>query len=256
MSLRNRFGARAGDPDRSPDARGEHGYSLVELSIALLLFSLLIGMVIPITNTLFRTTAYVTNSYANENQLLPISTTFQNLIRSVVAPAPNLSSGQPVPAYGIYSTTGTVTTGINTSSTTFFTNIGDPNGPAEVSANLVGSVFTLDVARATGNCPGLTSGTQCTWGSPRPLVRVTNVVNTSSTPLFVYTVGGTNYSTDAADATEFATCTASACPAANIQSVKVDLEVNVSPTQGGQAQEETVVYQLSPLSQTYQPEVG
>ncbi len=263
-----RFRRRAGaaEPSRlarrrngtGPERFGEHGYSLVELSIALLLFSLLIGMVIPIVNTLFRTTAYVSNSYANENQLLPISTTFQNLIRSVVSPAPSLGSGQPVPAYGIYRTSGTATTGLSSSSMTFFTNIGDPNGPAEVSATLVSSVFTINVARATGNCPGLTGGTQCTWGSPRPLVRVTNVVNTSSTPIFVYSVGGTSYSdiTTPTAAAEFGTCTASACPAANIGSVKVDLEVNVSPTQGGQAQEETVVYQLSALSQTYQPEVG
>ena len=262
----HRFRSSASPPKPSRLARSrngtgprifaEHGYSLVEMSIALLLFSLLIGMVIPITNTLFRTTAYVSNSYANENQLLPISTTFQNLIRSVVSPAPNLGSGQPVPAYGIYSTSGTATTGLSSSSMTFFTNIGDPNGPAEVSTSLVGSVFTINVARATGNCPGLTGGTKCTWGSPRPLVRVSNVVNTSSTPILVYVVGGTTYATDAQDAAEFATCTASSCPAANITSVKVDLEVNVSPTQGGQAQEETVVYQLSALSQTYQPEVG
>lgn len=232
------------------------GYTLTELAVALTVFAVLLAMTAPIVSTLFSTTSYVTNSYENENQLLPISTSFQNLIRSVVEPAPNLASGQPVPAYGIYSSSGAVITGLSATSMTFFTNIGDPNGPAEVVANVSGSTFTVTLARATaGTCPGLNSGaTACSWGTAHPLITVDNVVDTGSAVL-TYSVGGTTIS-PSDDATEFATCTASSCPAADIQSVKVDLQVNVNPNQSGQAQEETVVYQLSALSQQYQPEVG
>ncbi len=244
---------------RNADARerGEGGYTLTELAVALTLFGVLMAMTAPIVSTLFSSTAYVTNSYQNENQLLPISTTFQNLIRSVVEPAPNLSSGQPVPAYGIYSSSGAVTTSLSATSMTFFTNIGDPNGPAEVVASISGSTFTVTVARATaGTCPGLNTGaTACTWGTAHPLITVDNVVGVGSAALFTYSVGGTTIA-PSNDATEFATCSATSCPAADIESVKVDLQVNVNPNRSGQAQEETVVYQLSALSQQYQPEVG
>lgn len=252
-AARRRARARQADARR----RGEGGYTLAELAIALMLFGILMAMTAPIVSTLFNSTAYVSNSYLNENQLLPISTTFQNLIRSVVQPAPNLASGQPVPSYGIYSSSGAAITEPSPSSMTFFTNIGDPNGPAEVVANLSGSVLTVTVARANaGTCPGLNAGaTACTWGTPQPLITVDNVVNSGSSSLFIYSVGGTTIS-PSNDATEFATCTATSCPAADIESVKVDLQVNVNPNRSGQAQEETVVYQLSALSQQYQPEVG
>jgi prepilin-type N-terminal cleavage/methylation domain-containing protein len=245
-------GARAGR--RRP---ADEGYTLTELAVALTLFGVLMAMTAPIVSTLFSTTSYVTSSYQNENQLLPISTTFQNLIRSVVEPAPNLSSGQPVPAYGVYNSSGAAVTEPSATSMTFFTNIGDPNGPAEVVASFSGSTFTVTVARANaGTCPGLNAGgTACTWGTARPLITVDNVVGAGSSALFTYSVGGTPIA-PTNDATEFATCTASSCPAADIESVKVDLQVNVSPNQAGQAQEETVVYQLSALSQQYQPEVG
>jgi hypothetical protein len=232
------------------------GYTITELAIALALFAILIAMTVPIVSTVFSSTTYVTNSYLNEDQLLPISTTFQNLIRSVVEPAPDLSSGQPVPAYGIYSSNGAAINEPSATSVTFFTNIGDPNGPAEVVAGVTGSVFTVTVARAeAGTCPGLSSGTACSWGAAQPLITVDNVVNTGAAPLFTYSVGTTPIA-PSNDATEFATCTATSCPAADVESVKVDLQVNVDPSRGGQAQEETVVYQLSALSQAYQPEVG
>ncbi len=106
----------------------EDGYTLVEVLIAVALFGVLLAMAIPVVDTLFRTTVYVNNSYSNESQLLPIGTSFQSLIRSVVEPDPTLASGQPVPAYGLYTAnngTNNVTTTLTSSSATFFTNVGD-----------------------------------------------------------------------------------------------------------------------------------
>ena len=243
----------------------ERGYTLVEVLIAVALFGVLLAMAIPIVDTLFRTTVYVNNSYSNESQLLPIGTSFQSLIRSVVEPDPNLSTGQPVPAYGLYTAnngTNNVKTTLTASSATFFTNIGDPNGPAMVVASLSGSTFTINVAHANASsCPGVSTGSACTWGTARTLVTVKNVVNNLATaPIFTYTVDTsgtlTAYSTTAADATEFATCNSTTCPANNIESVKVNLEVNAAPNSAGQAQDDTVVYELSPISQGYLSEVG
>ncbi len=56
--------------------------------------------------------------------------------------------------------------------------------------------------------------------------------------------------------TEFATCNSTSCPANDIESVKVNLEVNAAPNSAGQAQDDTVVYELSPISQGYLSEVG
>ena len=229
-------------------------------------------MAIPVVDTLFRTTVYVNNFRTrNESQLLPIGTSFQSLIRSVVEPDPTLASGQPVPAYGLYTAnngTNNVTTTLTATSATFFTNVGDTNGPAKVVASLSGSTFTIQVAHSNaGSCPGVSTGSACTWGTPRTLVTVNNIVNNVATnPIFTYTVdiGGTltSYSTTGTATTvgtdlyEFASCNSTSCPANDIESVKVNLEVNAAPNKAGQAQDDTVVYELSPISQGYLPEVG
>jgi hypothetical protein len=92
------------------------------------------------------------------------------------------------------------------------------------------------------------------------LFTVNHVVNTSAQPIFTFTVdnGGTPqvFNSSAADSAEFATCSSTSCNAANIESVRVDLVVNAAANNAGQAQDDTVVYELSPISQAFQPEVG
>ena len=176
-----------------------------------------------------------------------------------------------MPRYGPYTAnngTNNVTTTLTATSATFFTNVGDTNGPAKVVASLSGSTFTIQVAHTNaGSCPGVSTGSACTWGTPRTLVTVNNIVNNVATnPIFTYTVdiGGTltSYSTTGTATTvgtdlyEFASCNSTSCPANDIESVKVNLEVNAAPNKAGQAQDDTVVYELSPISQGYLPEVG
>ncbi len=267
---------------------------MTELAVVLLLMALLFGMTVPIVNTVFSATEYVNNTYANEDQLLPVSTHLQSLIRAIVSPAPPTAVGQyiqPIPAFAVYQVNNTannlicsqtggicpvyqatpVLTGLTSTSITFFTNIGDPNGPAEVVAQLTGpatdQVFTVTVAHAKAStCPfSLSAGTFCSWNSPTTLIRVANVVNQVNPlqpnfePVFTYTLaggGGVPVAPGALAAT-FSSCTSTTCNADQIEDVGVDLKVNVSnnPNQG-QADDQTVIYQLSASSQAYSQSVG
>ncbi len=273
--------------NRPHTPKSERGYTLIELMIALALFSLLLAITLPVVTTFFNTNAYVTNSYNNLDQLLPISTNLQSLIRSAVSPAPNISGSlqDPIPAFGVYSGGQATTPGPNTqypiqatyltpTQVTFFANTGNNNGPSLVVAELVGTTFTVYVSQAVATtCPtSYTSTAQCSWASPRPMITVDNVVNTN---IFSYTVapetGGptTSYTTASADQSEFGpngttqTCTPGTsaypyenCPAGEIQSVGVDLVVDVAPSNGLAAQQDISTYALSTSSQAYQPAVG
>jgi hypothetical protein len=192
---------------RAPGAsatRDETGLTLVEISVATATLLVLFAMTVPIVDTLFATIARVNNTYTNVNQLLPVSTNLQRFIRSAVAPGPT-SGGVPVPAF--------VTGSISPTSVTFYTNIGDPNGPAEIVASCTsstpstglcnaGGTFTVTEARAvSGSCPPTGSG--CTWGALHSLITVNGVSNaTDNQPLFEYTlllttaaISGTTYAT-------------------------------------------------------------
>lgn len=250
----------------------ERGYSLAELSIVLLLLGLLFATVAPILVTMTNVTFQVNDTYANENQLLPVSTNLQRLIRSAVSPGPALASGQPIPAFGVYYPTNVAGnanttapyTAISATSMTFFSNIGDPNGPALIVAQLNTSTQTLTVSitRADANtCPGVNAspvGNGCTWGqsaatATRTLFTVQHVVNTTA---FTYNL-------DSGTTPNFTKCTDTAppnpatnCDAAQILNVGVDVQVNTNVSHGSQAEDITVVYQLSGYSQAYDPAVG
>ncbi len=239
--------------------------SLAELSVVILLLGVLFAMTMPIVATLFNTTTYVNNTYENEDQLLPVSTHLQSLIRGAVSPDPTPASGVPVPAFGLYSPTTFAYTGtplLTATSILFFTNTGDLNGPTEVAATLTGQTFLVTTTKATPNtCSGAPGGAgPCKWGTPHTLLRVTNVVNTASQPIFAYTLDGQAAPlASSALATTFQTCnSATNCNANQIQDMAVDLKVNVSsnPSQAGQADDETVIYQLSATSQAYSSAVG
>lgn len=191
---------RTGDPA----GRDEAGVTLVELAIATFTLLILFAMTIPIVDTLFSTVARVNNTYINVNQLLPVSTNLQRFVRSAVDPGPT-SGGVPVPAF--------VTGAVSPTSMTFYTNIGDTNGPAKIVASCAsttpttglcnaGGVFTVTEAKAnSGTCPP--AGTTCTWGAAHGLISVAGVSNAADNqPLFEYTlllttstITGTTYTT-------------------------------------------------------------
>jgi len=153
--------------------------------------------------------------------------------------------------------------------------------------------FTVTEYPATANCPfSVTATTVCSWSaSGTRLVTVNNVVDgltlsgattvLSATPIFTYNTldpysatyvaaaGGTPSATPAGNPSGilpgFATCnapttnangdpTSSNCPADNIQSVQVDIQVQV---QGSSMQENSfTVYRLSSSSYLYSTLVG
>jgi len=170
--------------------RDESGVTLVELSIAVGTLLVLFAMTVPIVDTVFATIARVNNTYTNVNQLLPVSTNLQRFIRSAVEPGPT-ANGVPDPAF--------VTGAITPTSVTFYTNVGNSNGPAEIVASCQsttpstgvcnsGGTFTVTEAQAnSGTCPP--TGTACTWGTAQTLITVNGVSNANdNAPLFLYTL--------------------------------------------------------------------
>jgi len=190
--------------------RSEAGFTLPELLVTLAVFTVLLAMTVPILATFMDASTRVTNTYANVNQLLPVSTNLQRLIRSAVAPAPTYFTGIPVSPFGNYNnTSGNLVAGtLSPTTLTFYANIGDPNGPAKIVASctpngttgLCANNGTLTVTEAkaiqTGSpaastCPfGSQNNETCTWSSsPITLLTVKGLINGSDNiPLFTYTL--------------------------------------------------------------------
>ena len=264
----------------------ERGVGMVEMAMLLLALTILFAMSIPIVDTLFNTTARINNTYANVSQQTIISTNLQRLIRSAVAPAPspNPSTVAPVPAF--------LPGSITPTSMTFYTNVGDPNGPEKVTAGCTPasgggacasptSTFTVTITpAAAGTCPfAMNSTATCSWPSSgtRTIITVTNVTNgANSQPLFTFAYGtspgpGQPVVLTTAPATTtgdsiFNACNAGTisqpfvnCLAGEIQDVTFDLQINGNTSQlhgGNQAEEDTGVFVLSSISMVYDPSVG
>lgn len=255
---------------------------MVELLISLTLVSILTAMALVITNTFFSTERVVDTSYGNLNQLLPIGTTFQQYIRSAVAPDPTPTGGQPIPPFGIYQATGAIspTALIKPTSLTFFTNIGTRNTKriAEVSATTAPTptapataptkyqltvTTTLPKAAAQSTCPtsAATTTKKCVFTTTHTARVSFRVDDMTSKTVFTYR-SATPTPTDKTVGkllrapTTFSTCTATVCNAARVKSVGVNLVVSVNTHVGHSADQETVTYEISSVSQAFNPAVG
>jgi type II secretory pathway pseudopilin PulG len=296
----------------------ERGFTLVELGVGIILTVILLGIVLTVMSTFFHVETGNDSTYAELNQLIPVGTAFQQLLRTAVAPGTGGTGKPPVPPFGAYSATSpyalTPAARISHTSLTFFSNTGTHNGPQKVVAALttktgapptattcttknsqdLGCTFTVRTyAPNPGTCPGLTTATtitpstphahmprpatdRCIWSTKGKIVlQVNNVDNTvlgkSVFKYFLIAPFNTDFPATPATASAstptaaFATCTpptttpaggtVTHCPANNIQSVKVDLEVKTPGTKG-KIESQTVTYQLSTVSKTYSPEVG
>lgn len=259
--------------------RTERGMTLVELMVSLVLSTILGGVGLIVISTYFSAEKVVDTSYANLNQLLPIGTAFQQYIRSAISPAPTLTTsahvgtpGQPSPPFGLYKTTGALTSGVKftTNSLVFFTDL--RNKIAKVVATYAPTLtrhthravtppsgtFTVTTTAAHGSCPTSDSTPgKCTFthSTARTAIRVYDVTNgTDATPpIFTYYLATSASSTPIAS---FQTCTKTVCDANEIQSVGFDLIVNEDPRVGHTADQETVTYEVSASSQAFNPAVG
>jgi hypothetical protein len=204
------------------DERDDSGLSLVELMIASLLM-VTVGTLVSLSlDTFLNVSNIVHSSYANTQQILPVSTNIQRLIRSEVEPGP-IQSGVPSPPFAVLGVPPTLVGGIlptlptpliSSTSMTFYANVGVAGRPAQVVASLTGTTFTVTDQLADANtCPSTTNPSwTCTFKNnpPKRVASITNVVNwtyppstgttttttppTPQTPVFSYIVllaGGT-----------------------------------------------------------------
>jgi prepilin-type N-terminal cleavage/methylation domain-containing protein len=308
--------------------RSEAGFTLPELLVTLAVFTVLLAMTVPILATFMDASTRVTNTYANVNQLLPVSTNLQRLIRSAVAPAPTYFTGIPVSPFGSYNnTSGNLVAGtLSPTALTFYGTTGLCASPGTLTVTEAKAVQTGSPAAST--CPFASQdNATCTWSSsPITLLTVKGIINGSDNiPLFTYTLLftttttgsngtqvttsstdalnwqnsspqpttalpgslqqasqagaaayaldlGTGYGTNASNSAQqgwFGGCDASSepltnsdynCPAAEIEAVTIDIQVNTtasnSRTGGGVEEDQSTVYLLSTSSSNYQEEVG
>jgi hypothetical protein len=282
----------------------DKGLTLVELLLAFTALIVLMTIVGTALTTYLNIGNNVVSSYNATDQLLPSSIVLQRLIRSEVEPAPPSATNVPSPPFVMGS--------VGTFSTTFYANIGDPNGPAEIvmtstaPALCTGCKFKTSrfavtqyvacpkaAAGAPAGCPtsgpylgcpfSTASANICQWSTGgKVLATVNGLVNgqtglpNPATPIFTYNTldpyagtaiagagGAPNVATGLLPNFGAGTCAAptpagaptlSNCLADNIQSVQVDLEVQVT---GAPYQENSfVVYRLSSASYLYSPLVG
>lgn len=240
--------------------------------MVLLVFGILSTVVmITMTNTL-GIANQTSATYTGVNQVLNLSTTLESLVRSEVEPGPPSATTPPVPVPGF------AVNGENTNSLTFFSDVGSLYGPAQIVAaessvanSCTGKCpiptysFTVTETLPTANtCPG--TGTQqrgsgCVYAAAnaKRVVGINNVANTSSTPIFTYTIlmGGVPLIITPAQLTSgfFSTCNSSGCHSDTIQSVAISLSIAVQGAPNTAAYN-TTAYRLSSASYQYSSTVG
>jgi Prokaryotic N-terminal methylation motif len=254
-------------------AKGDEGFTLVELLVAFAALMILFGVTLPVLNTYLSAGNQVLSTYNDDDQLVSNQNILARLIRSEVEPAP-ATSGVPTPPF--------VPSSISTVGATFYANIGNSAGPAKIvmasstpvkcsGCKYYTSDFTLTEyppsTTPSNTCPGTGTGTACTWSSSGvQLININDVVNgqtnlpQATTPIFTYnTLNPTTtlYSPNTA-ISAFATCSATTCLADNIQSVEIDLQVETPGSTNPTPYEENdfVVYRLSSSSYQYSSIVG
>jgi type II secretory pathway pseudopilin PulG len=208
----------------------EHGaITLVELMVCLMLLGLLGAVIVPLVSSFGQEDASIQHTYDAVDQLLQPAETLATYLHEAVAPAPMGSSATwsvftaqtgpdevqftaDVGPYGSTSDAGPFTV-YGPALVTVAVQPG-PNG----TRRLVG---TLQPAEA-GTCPGVTTGSACQWGTPRPVLTVADLADgTANAPVFTYLEqGGTLTSTPST------TCTTApgGCPLDQIEAVQYTID--------------------------------
>ena len=196
---------------RAPES--ESGMMLTELLVASTVLIVLVTLVLVTVSSYLSLSNQVLGSYNNTEQDVLVGSNFQKLVRAQVEPGPTPSTGAnanvPSPAFPTVagSDTGQYvgSTAVGTFSTTFYANVGNSAGPAQIVASETANAvvagkpktWTFSVTEQipdAGSCPFAANSTNvCTYtgishNGARLVFRVPYVVN-YDTPTTVY--GGT-----------------------------------------------------------------
>ena len=265
---------------RRMDERNDGGMTLVELLVSAILLVTVGALASVSLDTFLNVSNQVHSSYANTQQILPVSTNIQRLIRTEVEPGPQYGSPlRPRPPFQVGTPPGVVP--VTSTSMTFFANVGvaasggTPGQPAKVVAQLVGTTFTVTDQLADANsCPSSANPTGvCTWNNnpAKRVASISNVVNstyatppaTAPTPVFSYILlnaAGVQSTVPVGSiATDFGACNPGVdqCLADEVQGVEIDLFIKSPGSKSlAPAEDDTVVYRLSSSSYLYSPTVG
>jgi hypothetical protein len=203
----------------------EDGITLVEMLMAVLLTGILVSIVLGVLTTFSQVEQSNQSTYAELDQLLPVGTSFQHLLRSAVASEPPTSAGIPTPPFGVYNATHKLIATASTTPThltigptrlTFFTNTGRTSprtgqllGPTKVTAYLTCPKTTPKPAKTrtctfkvvtytakVNTCPKLQQKTlptvPCTWTTRGRILFTVGDINNWTTktstvlPVFSY----------------------------------------------------------------------
>lgn len=203
----------------------EDGITLVEMLMAVLLTGILVSIVLGVLTTFSQVEQNNQSTYAELDQLLPVGTSFQHLLRSAVSSEPPTSAGIPTPPFGIYNSTHKLIATASTTPTnptigstrlTFFTNTGRTSprtgqllGPTKVTAYLTCPKTTPKPAKTrtctfkvvtytakVNTCPKLQQATfptvPCTWTTKGRILFTVGDINNWTTktstvlPVFSY----------------------------------------------------------------------
>jgi prepilin-type N-terminal cleavage/methylation domain-containing protein len=245
----------------------ESGLTLIELLVAMMVTAILLTVTLPVINAFVMAGDKVESTYAAVDQILPLSATLPRFLRSAVEPAPSVA-GVPVPPF-VVTTSALTPVNYGPYVMSFYSNVGDSNGPARIKVTVTGSVapYTLKMTETpanAGSCPGVNPppATTCTYSATplKLLATVNNLVNGpgSGTPIFTYSTPNTGIGTSLPqDSTPFITTStncgigSTTCLADQINYVTVTLQAQIRG-----APKSTISSSLFLLVPTYSAIVG
>ena len=260
--------------ERRRAARDDSGFTLVELLVAMGVFSLLLAITFPVLNTFFNVDDGLAQTITAENALLPATTTFERYLRSAVEPAPAVGvtqgiPGTPVPPFVPVTGTSPTTYQMGTNALAFYSNVGNANGPELVRASVTPTgtgangkqLYTLTITATVADlntCPGsgasmsTATNAKCTYTTnpAKPIAVITGVTNGSSTaptPIFQYSIASNTDGTPTwapstgSTAPTTWTCTSStSCNPASLTAMQLNIQTQSNV--GGLSSIQTVVY--------------
>jgi len=200
--------------DRRPQFRltdrTESGLTLTEVLVASTVLVILLTISLVTVQSYLSLSTQVLSSYGNSEQVVLVGTNFQKFVRNQVSPAPTPTTGvnANVPSPPFPTVAGSDTglyvgsTAVGTFSTTFYANVGNAAGPAQIVAKETANpvvagkfkTWTFTVTEQipdVGTCPfSLSSTNACTYkdlsnNPAKQVFSVPDVVN-NDTPTTVY----------------------------------------------------------------------